>query len=322
MIFKTRRNYFINQKSPSKMKRITLTLGSLLLCLVTFAQAPTAILTIFSEDGHKFFLTLNGQKQNDRPETSIRVEGLAQQYYNCKIIFEDQSLGELNKSYLGVVDGTQQPMDVTYKIKAGKDGKQVLRYFSGNPIAAGAPPARPADVPVYTSGNTTPIAGGTTTVTQVTTTQTTNPSGSVTINGMGMNVNMPAGAVVTETTTTTTTTSNSNSVSGNMPPAASNTSGCNGNPMAPGDFHSAKETIKNASFEDSKMSTAKQISDANCLYADQVAEMCRLFGFENTKLTFAKYAYKRTIDPQNYFKVNNVFDFDASKTELSKYTGH
>ena len=35
---------------------------------------------------------------------------------------------------------------------------------------------------------------------------------------------------------------------------------------------------------------------------------------------FAKYAFKYTVDPKNYFKVNNVFSFDASKEELSKFT--
>jgi len=92
--------------------------------------------------------------------------------------------------------------------------------------------------------------------------------------------------------------------------------------MAPVDYQSAKSTIEQASFEDSKLSTAKEIANANCLYAGQIAEICKLFGFENTKLTFAKHAYRRCIDPQNYFKVNSVFDFDASKTELSKFTVH
>lgn len=300
------------------MKKMILLVSGMIMCALTFAQ-PTGILTIFSEDGHRFFLILNGQRQNDKAETNIRVERLTQQYYSAKIIFEDKTLGDISKNIQIATGGESTLSDVTYKIKAGKDGKQVLRFYSANPIVADAPPVIPEGVVVYNAGVTTPVS---TTVTQTTITETTGTNANVNVNGMGvnMNINVPTnGTVVQQTTTTTTTSSSSSSV---PPPVASSSSGCNGYPMAPGDYKSAKSTIEQASFEESKLSTAKEIAGSNCLYAAQVAEICRLFGFENTKLDFAKYAYRRCIDPQNYFKVNNVFDFDASKTELSKYTGH
>jgi hypothetical protein len=301
------------------MKKLILLFGGVLMCALTFAQTPTGILTIFSEDGHKFFLILNGQRQNDKAETNIRVERLTQQYYSGKIIFEDKALGEISKNIQIATGGESTLSDVTYKIKAGKDGKQVLRFYSANPITVDAPPVRPEGVVVYNSGVTTPVS---TTVTQTTITETTGANANVNVNGMGVNmsINVPANGAVMQQTTTTTTTSSSSSSTTAPPPASS--SACNGYPMAPGDYQSAKSTIEQASFEESKLSTAKEIAAANCLYAGQVAEICRLFGFENTKLDFAKYAYRRCIDPQNYFKVNNVFDFDASKTELSNYIRH
>lgn len=61
---------------------------------------PTANLTIFSEDGNKFYLILNGERQNDEPQTNIRIEELPQPYYNCKIIFEDKSMKEISKNML------------------------------------------------------------------------------------------------------------------------------------------------------------------------------------------------------------------------------
>lgn len=308
------------------MKKLILLFVSACVYTMTFAQAPTAILTIFSEDGYKFYLVLNGQRQNDKPETNIRVQNLTQSFYTAKIIFEDAGLSEISKNITVNGGMDNAPGDVTYKIKAGKDGKQVLRYYTYNPIIPNSPPMQPQGVAVYNFGTPTPVST-TTSVTQTTTTETlgTNANTNVNMNGMGMNVNvnMPNGEVVQQTTTTTTTTTSSSSSS--MPPPISppiNSSACNGYPMAPGDYQSAKSTVEQANFEDSKLSTAKEIAGANCLYAGQVAEICKLFGFEETKLTFAKYAYKRCIDPQNYFKVNNVFDFDASKTELSKFTGH
>ena len=40
---------------------------------------------------------------------------------------------------------------------------------------------------------------------------------------------------------------------------------------------------------------------------------------ESTKLEFAKYAYKRTYDIENYYKVNDAFTFESSIEELDAY---
>ena len=84
-------------------------------------------------------------------------------------------------------------------------------------------------------------------------------------------------------------------------------------------FSEAKKTITQANFEDTKLSTAQAILSSNCFSTDQVAQICHLFGFESTKLEFAKYAYDKTTDKYNYFKVGNVFDFEFSKEELNKF---
>ena len=57
-------------------------------CLsLPFAQNQrTGNLTIFSEDGDKFYLVLNGEKQNDIPQSNIRIEELPQPYYSARII--------------------------------------------------------------------------------------------------------------------------------------------------------------------------------------------------------------------------------------------
>ena len=184
------------------MKKLILLLCSVLVCAITFAQTPTAILTIFSEDGYKFYLILNGQRQNDKPETNIRVQNLTQPFYNAKIIFEDKSLGEISKNIPVNGGADNAPADVTYKIKTGKDGKQVLRYYSFVPITPNAPPVQPQGVAVYNFGTPTPVST-TTSVTQTTTTETIGTNTNinnmgVNVNGMGMNVNVgiPNGEVV------------------------------------------------------------------------------------------------------------------------------
>ncbi len=98
----------------------------------------------------------------------------------------------------------------------------------------------------------------------------------------------------------------------------SSTNGCR-RPMAPPDFLSAKQTIEAASFDETKLETAKTIAATNCLSTDQVMEVCSLFSFEDSKLQFAKFAYSKTFDKSNYFNVGTIFTFDASKTELNRF---
>ena len=89
--------------------------------------------------------------------------------------------------------------------------------------------------------------------------------------------------------------------------------------MNSADFAAALRTIKESSFDETKLTTANSIVSNNCVSTDQVVEVCKLFSFEDNKLAFAKYAFKYTTDPKNYFKVNNVFSFSSSKEELSEF---
>ncbi|MFI5196814.1 MAG: DUF4476 domain-containing protein [Chitinophagales bacterium] len=84
-------------------------------------------------------------------------------------------------------------------------------------------------------------------------------------------------------------------------------------------FNEVKQSIANASFDDTKLSTAKTILSSNYVTTDQVMEICKLFSFENTKLAFAEYAYSRNVDPNNYFKVGSILDFDADKKALNDF---
>jgi hypothetical protein len=84
-------------------------------------------------------------------------------------------------------------------------------------------------------------------------------------------------------------------------------------------FNDAKQSIASASFEDTKLSTAKTIIGANNVTTNQIMEICNLFSFENSKMTFAKFAYNRCVDPQNYFKIASVMSFDSNKKALNDF---
>lgn len=167
---------------------------------------------------------------------------------------------------------------------------------------------------------TDPMMNGTTTTT--TTTTTTSSSTSYTSSGTSSNVNVygdPAVGMNTTTSTsyTTTGTPDANYTTTNY--SNSNTSTACYNAMAASDFSSAKKSIESKSFEDKKLTVAKQVLDANCMNTDQVKEVMDLFTFEDNKLNWAKYAYKKTTDPKNYYKINDGFTFEASIDELNEY---
>ncbi|MCX6198128.1 MAG: DUF4476 domain-containing protein [Bacteroidetes bacterium] len=296
------------------IKKLLPTLSILFVAFIALAQPqPVANLTIFSEDGDKFFLVLNGERENNVAQTNLRVEDLPQPYYNAKIIFEDKTIPEINKNYLQLADANGAMMDVTYKIKKDKNnGKVTLRYFSMIPVQQNYVPA--SNVTVVRYGNPAPV----TTVTQTTTTHTTPNTVDANVNVAGINMNVTINDPTLQTTTHTTTTHTTHTTEVvHEQPAQVDCVGAY--PMSSGDFSNVLSTIKGQGFADTQLKTAKQIAGSNCLSTNQISEICKVFGFEETKLDFAKFAYDHCTEPKNYFKINNVFSFSSSSDELNDY---
>jgi hypothetical protein len=310
-------------------------LAALLILLTTslIAQVqPTGNLTIFSEDGDKFFLFLNGEQINDKAQVNIRVEDLNQPYYNAKITFEDPAKEPLTKSHLQITDPADGVyMDVTYKMKRDKNNalKSKLNFFSVIPVEQNYAPPSGMYVRHWGRPETQQVvivqpANSSGTVTQTTTTTTTsngtNAAIGVTIDGVGigMNVNMNdgmSGANSTVSQTTTTTTSGNRNVTGE--PIQE---GCSRNrPMTTDNFSNALATLKKIGFDETRLSTAKQVAKSNCLSTAQIVQISELFSFEDSKLDFAKFAYDHCTDPKNYFNVNNIFSFSSSTESLTNY---
>lgn len=299
--------------------KFTLTLALFVLSTIAFAQlGPVGHLTIFSESGDKFYLILNGERQNDIPQTNLRVEDLNQPYYNAKIIFEDKTLQEVTKNNLMLTDVDGNYADVTYKIKKDKNNKtkMKLNYYSSIPVQQGYIP--PSNVYVMHYGQPRPASGSSQTTTTTTVNQGVNVGASVNVGGVNMNVNIndPYGTSVSETTTTTTHSSsgNHNHHDDDAPRGCKNQYAMNGR-----DFDSAIATIKKQSFEETKLKTAKQIVTANCLNVNQISQICQSFSFEDSKLDFAKFAYQFCVEPKNYFKLNSIFSFSSSVDDLTDY---
>ncbi len=307
------------------MRKLILSGIAILSFSIAFAQTSNAVL--FTENGEKFTVILNGLRQNAKPETNVKLTDLPAPQYKMKVIFEDPRLVEENFNLF-----LEPGLERSFSIKKNSKGKYVLRMISEVPIASA--PASPAtqSVVVYNPQAAPADYSNTQVVTQQTTvTNTGSPDNfnmGVNAGGMGVNISVSgtgmdmSGSSTTTTTTTTTTTSG-----GNVPPPAAQPSylpgytgpvGCPV-PMNEGDFRDLKSTISSKSFEESKMTIAKQVLRDHCLFTTQVKELINLFTFEETKLDFAKYAYDYTYDRGNYFKVNDVFTFESSIEELNNY---
>jgi len=137
----------------------------------------------------------------------------------------------------------------------------------------------------------------------------------VNMGGMGIDMNVNVRETYTETHTSTSTTGGEDHY--NMP-GYSGAIGCAW-PMEEGQFADAVNSVSSKDFEDSKLTIAKQITGSNCLTAAQVKRMMGAFDFEDSKLEYAKFAYGKTFDVGNYYKLNDAFEFESSIDELNEY---
>lgn len=85
------------------------------------------------------------------------------------------------------------------------------------------------------------------------------------------------------------------------------------------DYSDILAAVKKESFENSKLDMARNFFSNQHHSSEQVLGVMKLLSFENNKVAFAKSAYGKTIDKQNYYKVYEGFSFSKSKQELTEY---
>jgi len=313
-------------------------------------------LAFFTDRGEPFYVFLNNIKQNDKADAHVRITGIAPTTYRLKLVFANSSLPVVSDNIVAmpfkektfivrkvvVSKKGVKPVKTAYKVKLysmenimpdptpilNPQGQPELQNPGNNPAYQSAP----------TNGNLTPTPGNN---------QPANsslpfgiqpnvnggvnfglgngwPGVSVTFNsgqlgaqpcyGNPGNVGVPPGygTPPPDYTMQPTYPANPQNPQGYTP------YGC-AYPMNPYDFSNALQSIASKSFEDTKLTIAKQILSSNCLTAAQVKQVMQKFSFESTKLDFAKFAFGRTVDRQNYFQLNDAFEFESSITELNQY---
>ena len=91
------------------------------------------------------------------------------------------------------------------------------------------------------------------------------------------------------------------------------------NPMSYQTFDALGKTLRKESFDDKRLTVAKQVVRDNGVSSEQVKDLLQEFSFENSQLDFAKYCYQYVSNRGNYFIVYDAFSFSSSKDELAKY---
>ncbi|MCS7074616.1 MAG: DUF4476 domain-containing protein [Bacteroidia bacterium] len=96
---------------------------------------------------------------------------------------------------------------------------------------------------------------------------------------------------------------------------------CNGSAPAISDteFGMILQSIRNRTFEETRVLMAKQVITFYSLYSHQISALMQVMSFENSRMEIAKFAANRVIDPHNYYLVNNAFRFESSVQELHRW---
>jgi hypothetical protein len=341
-LFKNFGTVLVNFPSnKNNMKTTLLFIAAFLLVSFTNVAQSNYNLVIFSEDGDPFFAYVNGIRQNDKPETNVKVTNLNSEALNVRIEFESKSLPKLKQNMM-----PEMGYEHTVKIKRTMKKELKLQYFGRVPLSE-APKGNATEVAYHTSENpvNTSSSGsgefntgdGSVTTTTTSTQINTSPTNiSINMGGTGVSINVN-GTGNTQSSTGTTVTSSS-SVSGQTTTTGTGTKGGgtkNPNPgagattqpvantktgcsvaMSEASYNKMKESVEDKPFSDTKMSTAKVATKNNCLSSAQIKGICELLSMDDDKLAYAKFAYDYCID--NY-TVSEVFSFSKTTNELNKF---
>lgn len=245
-------------------------------------------LTFFSEKGERFWVVINGIRQNEQANQNVKVPNLTGNAWKAQIVFENQNLPEVGKSIYIPVAPTQEA-ELVYQIKRNRKGVYQVRLFSSTGF-----PNQMIEIIRGEGGKFTFPKIPFPSIPQNPPTESPTP-------------NRPAHRYPNRYPP--------------LPPSPTPSPSqypCN-LVMNEQIFDSLKDNIQAQQFEETKENTAKQAITHYCLSSVQAKKILRLFSFEQTKLDFAKWVYDYVYDKENFYQVNDVFDFGMSVDELQDY---
>lgn len=265
-----------------KVLLITILLG---IWTVSYAQKVTGKITMFSENGDKFWLVLNGVKINQKAEFRVTAENLTETRYQAKMIFQNNKIPALNE-IIFVIDVDGNVYSKTLQIKTNKKGKYITRVVSAE-ILGNNNPTPPAVIPPKQ--------------------EVINPV----VNPKVDPDNTPKEVVVPVVPP--------KDVTPSPTPVNNNTTVNCGTAMSDADFNEAIALVKSSSFSSEKLSSARQVRDNNCLSLNQVKSLMSAFSFDDDKLEFSKYAYSKCTEPKKYYLLKTNFMSSFTKDAFDDF---
>ncbi len=296
------------------MKKYVLTLVSVLCFVLAIAQPPQTAVAIQSKGHERFWVYINKQLQNERADEVVIAKDLAPRTYSVTIVmdnrkqttfktkitlhtgvnyFEVAYLPQNNRISFREADKDAQmagdainafgrmvyQMDAQYNVNTQQQRYQDNIHGQNGHIPAQAPNHTRVQEPAHNYNYNT------------TPSQERMPS---------QKPMVPA--------------PNSTPASVPAPEPAPAPKPCNDK-----DFMEIKQLVQKETYEDAKLTIAKQATAAELLTVDQLAEIATLFTFEDTKLQYLKFAYDFCFDPNKYYKLNKVFTYSSSIDELNEF---
>jgi hypothetical protein len=86
-----------------------------------------------------------------------------------------------------------------------------------------------------------------------------------------------------------------------------------------GEYFDIIKTLKKEPVEKNRVELAKTFFSSKWLLASMVKDAIKVFNLEPSKVAFAKFAYARTVDKQNYYKVFDSLTLTNSKKEMNEF---
>ncbi len=312
---------------------------SLTFLLVVIGIKAQNNLVVFSENGEKFFLIINGVKQNLESETNVKVVDLIQPTYKAKIVFEDKSKGVVDQNIYFMQGGEpvknyEFVFSVGVKKKGGykarpvsavaigpqtkaNNDQTVVHYSTTEPTSSnnnvvsdgnGSSTINVADDGGNGNSNTNVKVDQTVTETKV---NTDNTKVDVNVNGLGVNINITdnTGGKGGSTTTTsqTVTTTSTTKASGTTKTSA--TTSAKTKPVVDG-------------YEKSSTTTASSgcTTPMNDADFDGAKESINTGGIDDTKLKIAKQIVDANCMSTNQVKeMIELLSFEQAKLDLAKH---
>lgn len=324
------------------MKRFS-SLFVLFLVATLVIKAQTCDLVLFTDDGAKFTLVIDGDVKNDLPATRVVATGIRNETPVVMVRFEDASIPALKKpGYFPL------GMEYTVMITTNKKGERVLRPTGEAALgtAAKAEPEKPKpaeftdDAPVKTASTTntqgvqqSTTVGGVQQVTTVTVVEEEGDLGMGTGSGTGENVNISMGVNgvginmnvnVTEGGSTTTTTGGSSTRTTTTRTTTTTTTTGGATTMKPADVggRPAPAPVKEPEAYSMPGYTGKigcpwPMSPSEFAEAKQSIEAK---SFEDTRKTLAmQIAGDRCMTVDQVKGIVSTFSFEDTKLEFAKF---